>query len=122
MDTKLFVGNLEWSVNGDTLRTFFEQAGTVKEATIVLDRETGRSRGFGFVTMETLEGAQKAIHTLDGIHLNSRPLMVSQAKPEGSRNENNELGIVADFIKFKARPGEELGFNVGQKHFTIRAD
>ena len=85
-NAKLYIGNLAWSVTSETLKSFFEQAGVVKDATVILDRETGRSRGFGFVTMETPEGSQKALQSLEGVHLNGRPLMIRQALPEGERH------------------------------------
>ena len=82
---KLYIGNLAWSVTNEALKSFFGQAGVVIEAQVIIDRETGRSRGFGFVTMETPEGAQKALQSLEGVPLNGRPLMIRQALPEGER-------------------------------------
>ena len=122
MNTKLYVGNLAWSVNDDALGRFFEQAGEVKEAIIIIDRETGRSRGFGFVTMATEEGAKKALQDLEGSHLANRPIAVKHATPEGSRNENGATTTfdhVIDFIKTKANPGDRLKVQYAERHFTI---
>jgi len=122
MNTKLFIGNLAWSVNDNALGKFFEQAGEVREAIIIVDRETGRSRGFGFVTMATEEGAKKALQKLEGVHLENRPITVRHATPEGFRNGNGSpstLDHVLDFIKVKANPGDRLKVQYGQKNFTI---
>ncbi len=85
MESKLFVGNLAYSSTEDDLRTMFAQAGTVKSVTIIKDRETGRSKGFGFVEMETQAEAQKAISMLHGQSLRERPLTVNMARPREER-------------------------------------
>lgn len=81
MATKLFVGSLAWATTDDSLKQFFEQAGTVVSANVITDRETGRSRGFGFVEMSSDEEAKKAIAELDGKELDGRPIAVNEAKP-----------------------------------------
>ena len=86
MSNKLYVGNLAFETSGDNLRQHFEQAGTVETATVVEDRDTGRSRGFGFVEMSTKEEAEAAISQLDGNDLNGRSLKVNAAKPREDRN------------------------------------
>ena len=78
---KLFVGNLAWSLTEDDLRAAFEAFGAVDEAKIVLDRETNRSRGFGFVTMSDKAAAEAAMEELNGKPLNNRDLVVNEAKP-----------------------------------------
>ncbi len=82
MAQKLFVGGLPYRTTGDELRTAFAQAGEVASASIVTDRETGRSRGFGFVEMEDAAGAQNAITMWNGKDFGGRTLTVSEARPK----------------------------------------
>ena len=77
---KLYVGNLPYSTNDDSLRTHFSSAGTVASATVVTDRETGRSRGFGFVEFENDAEGRAAIEQLDGKELDGRALKVNEAR------------------------------------------
>lgn len=81
MASKLFVGSLSWGVSDDMLREAFEEAGVVVSARVITDRETGRSRGFGFVEMETEEEAQKAIELWNERDLDGRPVIVNEARP-----------------------------------------
>ncbi len=81
MSTKLFVGSLPWAVNDDSLRSTFESFGNVVSAKVVTDRTTGKSRGFGFVEMETESDANAAIKALNGSDLNGRKIIVNEAKP-----------------------------------------
>ena len=83
MSTKLFVGSLPWTVNDDSLKETFELHGNVLSAKVVMDRTTGRSRGFGFVEMENPDDAKKAIKALHESELNGRNIVVNEAK---SRN------------------------------------
>ena len=85
MPSRLYVGNLSYTTNEDSLRTFFAAAGEVKTAEVVMDRQTGRSKGFAFVEMATDDGAQKAITTLNGKTLDSRQLRIDIAKPKEQR-------------------------------------
>ena len=85
MENKLYVGNLSFSATDDDLRDLFAQAGTVVSATVVRHRDTGRSRGFGFVEMETDEGAQKAISMFHNQDFQDRPLTVNVAQPREER-------------------------------------
>lgn len=85
MNTKLYVGGISYSTTEDSLRKHFEQAGEVTSATIIMERETGRSRGFGFVEMATPEGAQKAIEMFNGQELDGRKLTVNEARPKQPR-------------------------------------
>jgi len=87
MSMKLYVGNLAFGTSGDNLRQHFEQAGTVETATVVEDRETGRSRGFGFVEMSSNEEGQAAIQQFNGNDLDGRNLTVNVAKPREARSE-----------------------------------
>ena len=83
MSTKLFVGSLPWSVNDEELKETFEKHGTVISAKVVTDRDTRRSRGFGFVEMESSSDASNAIRALNDSELNGRNIVVNEAK---SRN------------------------------------
>jgi len=86
MGKKLFVGNLNFKTTDDDLRTLFAQAGTIESATVMMDRATGRSRGFGFVEMSSGSEAQKAIEALNGTQLDGRTLTVNEAKPMARRD------------------------------------
>jgi len=78
-DSKVYVGNLPWSANEDDLYDIFANYGTVTLANVVMDRETGRSRGFGFVTMGTPEEANAAVQSLDGEEIDGRNVRVNLA-------------------------------------------
>ena len=80
MSTKLFVGSLPWSVDDQKLKETFEPHGNVVSATVVTDRNSGRSRGFGFVEMESAEDAQKAISALNDSDMDGRNIVVNEAK------------------------------------------
>jgi cold-inducible RNA-binding protein len=85
MSTKLFVGNLSFKIAESDLRAAFAPHGTVVEASVMMDRVSGRSRGFAFVTMSTPEEAQKAIDALNGKPLDGRNLTVNIARPKEER-------------------------------------
>lgn len=85
MATKLYVGNLSFRTTGDELRDAFSQAGTVESASVIEDRETGRSRGFGFIEMATPEEAAAAIEMFNGKDFGGRNLTVNEAKPKTDR-------------------------------------
>jgi RNA recognition motif-containing protein len=85
MSVKLYVGNLSFQTSSDDLQQLFSQAGTVESASVVEDRETGRSRGFGFVEMATNEEGQAAIQQFDGKEVNGRNLKVNEARPREDR-------------------------------------
>ena len=89
MANKLFVGSLAFSATDDDLAQFFSQAGQVVSAKVIMDRDTNRSKGFGFVEMSSDEEAQKAIQTLDGKELNGRAVNVSEARPREERPRSN---------------------------------
>ena len=86
MSAKLFVGNLSFNVTENDLQDAFAAHGTVLEANLMMDRSTGRPRGFGFVTMSTPEEAQKAIDALNGKELDGRALTVNLARPREERS------------------------------------
>ena len=85
MSMKLYVGNLAFETSGDNLRQHFAQAGTVETATVVEDRDTGRSRGFGFVEMSSKEEGNAAIQQFNGHEVGGRALNVNEAKPREDR-------------------------------------
>jgi RNA recognition motif-containing protein len=80
VSTKLFVGSLPWSVNDQKLKETFEQHGTVVSAKIIMDRDTNKSRGFGFVEMENSSDASKAIKALNETEIDGRSIVVNEAK------------------------------------------
>ena len=82
---KLFVGSLPWAVDDARLAQIFSQAGNVVSAQVVKDRETGRSRGFGFVEMSTDEEAQNAVNNLNGSDVEGRKIVVNIARPREER-------------------------------------
>jgi cold-inducible RNA-binding protein len=79
---KLFIGNISYNTNEQGLRAFFEEFGPIVSAKIVTDRETGRSRGFGFVEYEDRESAEKAISARNGANLDGKDLVVNEARPK----------------------------------------
>jgi len=85
MSRKIYVGNLPWSTTSADLEAMFAAHGAVRSAEVISDRETGRSRGFGFVEMETDEGLQAAISALNGQEINGRPLTVNEARERTPR-------------------------------------
>ena len=82
---RLYVGNLAFSTTNDELKAAFEQFGAVESATVIMDRETGRSKGFGFVDMANDEEAKAAIEGLDGKPLGGRNIRVNEARPREDR-------------------------------------
>jgi len=82
---KLYVGNLAYQTSSDDLQQLFAQAGTVETASVVEDRETGRSRGFGFVEMSSKEEGNAAIQQFNGHEIGGRALNVNEAKPRENR-------------------------------------
>jgi len=85
MSRKIYVGNLPWSTTSADLEAMFSPHGAVRSAEVISDRETGRSRGFGFVEMETDEGLQAAIAALNGQEVNGRALTVNEARERTPR-------------------------------------
>ena len=86
MGNKLYVGNLPFSATDDSLREMFGQAGQVESARIITDRDTGRSKGFGFVEMSTEQEASEAIRKFNGTELDGRSLTVNEARPMTPRD------------------------------------
>ena len=88
MATNLFVGGLPYATTDDDLLELFQQAGEVKSAKVITDRDTGRSKGFGFVEMTDDDGAKKAVDSLNGTDLGGRSISVSEARPKPERSND----------------------------------
>lgn len=99
MAQKLFVGGLPYSTSNERLREIFAECGQVESATIVTDRETGRSRGFGFVEMATNEEAEAAISRYNGTDFEGRRLQVEKAKGEGAGGGGGRRGGSGGFAR-----------------------
>ena len=85
MSKKLYVGNLSWGTNDESLREMFASYGDISEAKVITDRDTGRSRGFGFVTFENGDAADAAVSALDGTEVEGRPIRVNVAHDRRDR-------------------------------------
>jgi RNA recognition motif-containing protein len=85
MAKNLFVGSLPWSVNDEQLAQIFAEAGTVESARVITERDTGRSKGFGFVEMASDDEAKKAVETLNGKEIEGRAITVNEARPREER-------------------------------------
>jgi RNA recognition motif-containing protein len=92
MNKKLYVGGLAYSVTDTQLRDLFTSHGTVESANVITDRETDRSRGFGFVEMSTQEEAEKAIQALNGVQHEGRSLTVNMSKPRSESDRGGRGG------------------------------
>ena len=92
MGRKLYVGNLPFSVTEETLRSTFSQHGNVEIINLITDRDTGRSRGFGFIEMRTDAEANAAIRELNGTWLGGMPIKVNEAKPQARNSDRGRSG------------------------------
>ena len=92
MSTKLFVGNISFNTTENDLQDAFAAHGTVVEANLMVDRDSGRPRGFAFVTMSSPEEAQRAIEALNGANLDGRNLTVNEARPREERSAGSSGG------------------------------
>ena len=92
MGNKLYVGNIAYEVDRDMLNEAFSRYGTITDCTIIIDRETGRSKGFGFVEMSSDAEAQAALEALDGFEMEGRELRVSEARPREDRGSRGGGG------------------------------
>lgn len=99
MEKKLYIGSLSYDTTEDSLKKFFSQVGTVEEAVVITDKMSGRSKGFGFVTMSKEKEAEEAIKKLDGQELDGRTIKVDEARPMKQRRP------------FRPSSGYEGGFN-----------
>lgn len=116
MNKRLFVGNLQWSMDDIALKHFFEVAGHVVNANVIIDRNTGRSRGFGFVEMETEDEAQKALE-LNGKYVGGRQIRVNEAEAEKGADPSTK--IINDFIASDVAIGEQIEILYGEKKFVL---
>jgi RNA recognition motif-containing protein len=113
MATKLYVGNLSFRTTSEDLREAFSQAGTVESATVIEDRETGRSRGFGFIEMATPEEAAAAIEMFNGKDLGGRNLTVNEAKPKTDRGGGGGRGGYGGGGRDRDRDRDRGGYGGG---------
>ena len=88
MATKLYVGNLSYDTTEDQIRTLFAQAGEIAEIAFIMDRDTGRPKGFGFITMKTEEASKEAIKRFNGFTMDNRALTVNEARPREERSNS----------------------------------
>jgi len=112
MGKKLYVGNLPFSATDQILQDTFSQCGTVESARIIMDRDSGRSKGFGFVEMSTEEEAQMAISKLNGVDYDGRAMTVNEARPMAPR-ENRGGGGGGGFGGGGGSRGGRGGFGGG---------
>ena len=96
MTKKLFVGNLSWTTTNDSLRDLFATIGNVVSAQVIMDKFTGKSRGFGFVEMENDQDAKKAADELNGKDLDGRAIAVNEAREQEDRGNRNSGGYRND--------------------------
>jgi len=87
MTKKMYVGGLSWDTTDESLRNAFAKYGEVTEVAVIMDRDTGRSRGFGFVTMADEAGSKAAMSALDGSEMDGRSIKVNEAKEKSSRGD-----------------------------------
>ncbi len=92
MATKLYVGNLTYGMTDTDLQNLFAAHGTVRSAQVIMDRDTGRSKGFAFVEMESADQAQAAIKAMNGQDINGRALTVNEARPREERTGGGSRG------------------------------
>ncbi|KAI7739562.1 hypothetical protein M8C21_014566, partial [Ambrosia artemisiifolia] len=114
-DAKIFVGNLPYDIDSEKLADLFSSAGVVEIAEVIYNRDTEQSRGFGFVTMSTVEEAEKAVETYNGYDLSGRLLTVNKAAPRGSQPERrvvaNPFKIYVDArVIYDRETGRSRGF------------
>ncbi|MCF7806071.1 MAG: RNA-binding protein [Simkaniaceae bacterium] len=112
---KLYVGNISYDLNNDDLQNLFQTHGTVISARIVMDRDTGRSKGFGFVEMSSTEEANAAIHALNGTEINGRALTVNEARPQTDRGSQAPRGAERGGFRGGRGNGHRGGHGGGKK-------
>lgn len=113
MSMKLYVGNLSFQTSSEDLQQLFSQAGAVESASVVEDRDTGRSRGFGFVEMASNEEGQKAIEQFNGTDFNGRNLTVNEARPREDRGNRGGGGGRGGFGGNRGGGGGRGGYGGG---------
>ena len=108
----IYVGNLPYSATDSELRDLFGQFGAVSKTNVISDRDTGRSKGFGFVEMENAEDGERAIRELDGNDLDGRNLKVNEARPRASKNSKSLFFKQTSYLSFLFVPTNSLTFYV----------
>jgi len=111
MSVKLFVGSLSWNTDSDSLRAQFEQYGSLEDAVVIRDRETGRSRGFGFVTYLNGDDADRAVQEMDGQEFEGRAIKVERASERGSGRGGGGMGGRGGFGGGGGGGGDRFGGN-----------
>ena len=96
MATKLFVGSLPWAIDDQALEDLFKDFGAVASAKVIIDRESGRSKGFGFVEFDDDNAAQEAIKQLNGSDVRGRNIVVNEARPQEARPPRRDFGDRGD--------------------------
>lgn len=109
MSSKIYVGNLPYSVTNSVLESNFAEFGDVSSAKVMMDRDTGRSKGFGFVEMASADAAEAAIKALNGMSVEGRSIVVNLARPREESRGSDGYGAVG----FKAQPRENVGYGSG---------
>jgi RNA recognition motif-containing protein len=109
MSSKIYVGNLPYSVTDASLKSNFSEFGSVSSAKVMIDRDTGSSKGFGFVEMGTAEAAQAAITALNGMSVDGRSIVVSLARPRESNRDSNGYGAGG----YTASKRADVGYGTG---------
>lgn len=109
MTSKIYVGNLPYTVTNQDLRRNFSDFGEVKSAKVMMDRDSGQSKGFGFVEMASAEEAQAAIAALNGMAVEGRAITVSPAKAKEERGDSNAIGPAG----YRASHRKDVGYGTG---------
>lgn len=109
MSTKIYVGNLPYSVTDSSLESNFSEFGSVTSAKVMMDRETGRSKGFGFVEMASAEVAQAAITGLNGVSVDGRAIVVNLARPREAGGGSGGYGAAG----YTASKRSDVGYGTG---------
>ena len=109
MSNKIYVGNLPYSVTDASLKSNFAEFGSVSSAKVMMDRETGTSKGFGFVEMASADVAQAAIAALNGMSVDGRAIVVSLARPRGANKDSSGYGAAGYTAAKRADGGYGTG-------------
>ena len=108
--TNIYVGNLAWSATEDDVREAFEEHGTVTSVYVIMDRDTGRPRGFAFVEMPDKEQAEAAIEKVNGVEICGRPVQVNETRPREERTRSGGGGGGRDRDRDRDRDGRGSGY------------
>jgi len=120
MGRKLYVGNLPYSADQQSLEATFGQCGTVDSVNVITDRDTGQSKGFAFVEMSSDSEAQKAIQELNGTSLDGREIKVNEAKPRAPRDNRGGGGGGGGAVTAAAIAGSDPGVGIGVRAGWLR--